>query len=124
MEAELAGFEGAELAAMRKDLGLDTPLVDVFAAGLKKAADLVLFYTGNERESRVWALKRGETALDAAASVHTDIAQGFIRADVTPSDFIIEHGGWGGARKAGKVRQEGREYIVKDSDAIDIRFSK
>jgi len=124
LEAELAGFEGADEAAMRKDLGLEVPLAKVVSAGLRQALDLIFFFTGSEKESNVWALRNGDTALDAADTIHSDIAKGFIRAEVTPVDAIIKHGGTQAAKKANTMREEGKGYIVKDGDYFNIRFSK
>ncbi|MBN1808163.1 MAG: redox-regulated ATPase YchF [Planctomycetes bacterium] len=124
MESELAGFGGEEEAAMRSELGLQADMAHVFAEGMKEALDLVYFYTGSEKEANAWALYNGDNALEAAGTIHSDIAQGFIRAEVTPVDAIIRHGGYSGAKKANATREEGREYVMLDGDVITVRFSR
>jgi hypothetical protein len=124
LEAELAGFEGADEAAMRKDLGLETSLAKVFTLGLRQALGLIFFYTGSEKECNAWALRNGDNALEAASTIHSDIAKGFIRAEVTPVDAIIQHGGAQAAKKANAMHEEGKGYVVKDGDYFNVRFSK
>jgi ribosome-binding ATPase YchF (GTP1/OBG family) len=84
---------------------------------------IISFFTFNERELRAWALKDGGTALDAAETIHTDIARGFIRAEVIAWDDLVELGGLSNARSAGKLRIEGKKYLVKDGEFIYIRFN-
>ncbi|HPD40689.1 MAG TPA: DUF933 domain-containing protein, partial [Anaerolineae bacterium] len=84
---------------------------------------LCSFFTVGEDEVRAWTLRQGSTALDAAAAIHTDLARGFIRAEVISYDELIALGGMVAARKAGKVQLEGKEYLVRDGDIVHIRFS-
>jgi ribosome-binding ATPase YchF (GTP1/OBG family) len=72
---------------------------------------------------RAWTIKRGATAVDAAATIHTDLAKGFIRAETAAYDDLVELGGLAQARSAGKLRQEGKTYIVQDGDVINIKFN-
>ncbi|MBN1260929.1 MAG: redox-regulated ATPase YchF [Anaerolineae bacterium] len=81
------------------------------------------FFTAGEPEVRAWTLKAGETALDAAATIHTDLARGFIRAEVVNLADLLAAGSMAAARKAGVVRLEGKDYLVKDGDVLYIRFS-
>jgi len=81
-----------------------------------------VFYTiGND--SRAWLLPIGGTALDAAGTIHSDLARGFIRAEVCSAEDVLAHGGWQGAQKANKVRLEGRDYVMRDGDVVYIRFN-
>jgi hypothetical protein len=85
--------------------------------------NLISFFTVNEDELRAWTVQRGATALEAAGTIHTDLARGFIRAEVIAYDDLNECGSMAAARKAGKVNLEGKEYIVQDGDIIQVRFS-
>jgi ribosome-binding ATPase YchF (GTP1/OBG family) len=73
---------------------------------------------------RAWTLSRGETAVDAAGEIHTDLARGFIRAEVSSWESLLEHGGIAGARAKGLLRLEGRDYVVRDGDCLEIRFNR
>ncbi len=85
--------------------------------------ELLSFFTVGEDEVRAWTVSNGATALDAAAAIHTDLAKGFIRAEVVEYDTLIELGGLAEARARGKLRLEGKEYLVKDGEIIHIRFN-
>ncbi len=85
--------------------------------------DLLSFFTVNESEARAWTLERGSSVLDAAGAIHSDLARGFIRAEVIAWKSLIELGGLAPARAEGKLRLEGKEYIVEDGDVIYIRFN-
>src|SRR4030067_228693 len=84
---------------------------------------LISFFTVGEDECRAWALRRGETALDAADTVHTDLARGFIRAEVIAWDELLKLGSLAEAPAAGKLRVAGREYVVADGEIVHIRFN-
>ncbi len=84
--------------------------------------DWITFFTGNEKEVRAWKLKRGSSVLEAAGTIHTDLAKGFIRAEVIPWDKLILVGSWKTAHQNGLISVEKKEYIVKDGDVIYIRF--
>ncbi len=81
------------------------------------------FFTVGEDEVRAWTVARGAPAVDAAATIHTDLAKGFIRAEVVAYHDLIELGGMAQARSAGKLRQEGKTYIVQDGDIVHIKFN-
>ncbi|OQA38798.1 MAG: Ribosome-binding ATPase YchF [Chloroflexi bacterium ADurb.Bin325] len=86
--------------------------------------DLITFFTiTGGKEARAWTLRRGQTAIEAAGLIHTDIQRGFIRAEVAPQVAIIAAGGLAGARARGQARLEGREYVVQDGDVIHFRFN-
>jgi hypothetical protein len=119
LEAELAELSEEEAAAFREGASaLEEVVRRLFAA-----LDLVSFLTAGEKETRAWTLRRGLTALDAAASIHTDIANGFIRAEVIRWDDLVECGSHAEAARRGLQRLEGKGYLVEDGDVLNIRFS-
>ncbi len=120
LEAELVELDEAEAAAFRD--GARSALDDV-ALRLKEALDLVTFFTAGDTEARAWTLRRGRNALDAAATIHTDIARGFIRCEVIRWSDLVECGSRAEAAKRGLQRLEGKEYVVEDGDVLNIRFN-
>ena len=90
---------------------------------LAETLDLITFFTAGEKETRAWTLRRGETALDAAETIHSDIARGFIRCEVMRWDDLVEAGGHAEAARAGKQRLESKPYVVEDGDVLNIRFN-
>jgi ribosome-binding ATPase YchF (GTP1/OBG family) len=120
LEAELAELDEQEAAAFREG---GRSALDEVALRLKEALDLVTFFTAGDKEARAWTLRRGQTALDAAAAIHTDIARGFIRCEVIHWDDFVECGSRVEAAKRGLQRLEGKEYVVEDGDVLNIRFS-
>jgi len=83
----------------------------------------VTFFTAGDTETRAWTLSRGDTALDAAATIHTDIARGFIRCEVIAASDLIELGSRAEIAKQGRQRLEGKDYVVADGDVVNIRFN-
>ena len=81
------------------------------------------FFTVGEDEVRAWETKRGATAQESAGEIHTDLARGFVRAEVVPYDDLVSLGGMNEAKAKGKLRLEGKEYLVKDGDIVHIRSS-
>ena len=123
LEAELAGLEPAEQAEYLAAIGLDRPGLDrVIEAGYRLLG-LITFFTAGPKEARAWTIRRGTTAVEAAGLIHSDFARGFIRAEVAPWDEFVRFGGEAGAREAGRLRQEGRDYVVQDGDVIRFRFN-
>jgi ribosome-binding ATPase YchF (GTP1/OBG family) len=120
LEAELAELPAEEAAAYRE--GSPSALEGVLS-GLTDALGLIAFFTGNEKEARAWTLRQGQTALDAAAAIHTDIARGFIRCEVVGWSDLVEAGGFTEAAERGLQRLEGKEYVVADGDYLGIRFN-
>jgi ribosome-binding ATPase len=119
LEAELAELSEEEASAFREGASaLEEVVKRLFAA-----LDLVSFFTAGEKETRAWTLRRGSTALDAAAAVHTDMAHGFIRAEVIRWDDLVECGSHAEAARRGLQRLEGKGYGVEDGDVLNIRFS-
>ena len=123
-EAELATWSADEAAAYRADLGLPEPGLHRLIHASYRLLDLITFFTiTGGKETRAWTLRRGETALEAAGRVHTDIQRGFIRAEVAPQAALVAAGGMAGARAQGHVHLEGKEYVVHDGDVIHFRFN-
>ena len=119
LEAELAELPDEEAAEFREGpsaLGTIVPR-------LFEALDLLSFFTAGEKETRAWTLHRGETALDAAGEIHTDIARGFIRCEVIGWADLVECGSHAEAAKRGLQRLEGKTYEVADGDVLNIRFN-
>ena len=119
LEAELAELPEEEAEAFREG---PSALGEV-AARLFAALDLISFFTAGENETRAWTLRRGRTALDAAAEIHTDIARGFIRCEVIRWGDLVECGSAAEAAKRGLQRLEGKTYEVADGDVLNIRFN-
>lgn len=120
LEAELAELPPEEAAAFRD--GQPSALEDL-ARRLGESLDLVTFFTANENEARAWLLRRGGTALDAAGTIHTDMAQGFIRCEVVRAGDLVEAGSRAEASRRGLQRLEGKGYVVEDGDVLTIRFN-
>jgi ribosome-binding ATPase YchF (GTP1/OBG family) len=120
LEEELAQLEDPEAAAFRE--GARSALDEVVLR-LKDALDLIAFFTIGPTEAHAWTLRRGQTALDAAESIHTDIARGFIRCEVIDWQDLVECGSRAEAAKRGLQRLEGKEYVVRDGDVLNIRFN-
>jgi ribosome-binding ATPase len=119
LEAELAELPTEEAAEFREGPSVfEAVLRDVF-----EAADLITFFTAGDNEARAWTLDRGETALDAAAAVHTDLARGFIRCEVIGWRDLVECGSHAEAARRGLQRVEGKTYVVADGDVLNVRFS-
>jgi hypothetical protein len=118
LESELAEL-GEDAAAFREGASALEEIVRRLFAAL----DLIGFFTAGEKETRAWTLRRGRTALDAAAAVHTDLASGFIRAEVIRWDDLVEYGSHAEAARRGLQRLEGKGYVVEDGDVLNIRFS-
>jgi ribosome-binding ATPase YchF (GTP1/OBG family) len=120
LEAELAELSDEEAAEFRGSP--ESALTDV-AARLADALDLITFFTAGEQDTRAWTLRKGQTALDAAGAIHTDIARGFIRCEVVNWEDLVTLGSHAEVAKAGKQRLEGKTYVVEDGDVLNIRFN-
>lgn len=120
LEAELRDLSPEEAAQFRN--GGSSALEDVVRR-LVSVLDLVVFFTAGDNEARAWTLRNGKTALDAAESVHTDIARGFIRCEVIPWRDLVESGSHAEAARRGLQRLEGKGYVVADGDVLNIRFN-
>jgi len=90
---------------------------------LSEALGLITFFTAGEKETRAWTLRHGESALDAAATIHSDIARGFIRAETITAGDLLEAGSHAEAARRGTQRLEGKTYEIRDGDVLNIRFN-
>jgi ribosome-binding ATPase len=120
LEAELAELSAEEATAFR-DGSLSA--LDEVVGRLRAALDLITFFTAGEKETRAWSLRRGQTALDAAAAIHSDIARGFIRCEVVDWEELVEAGSHAEIARRGHQRLEGKTYVVRDGDVLNIRFN-
>jgi ribosome-binding ATPase len=120
LEAELADLSPDEAAEFRS--GSESALGEVVRR-LVETLDLITFFTAGEKETRAWTLGRGETAIDAAETIHSDIARGFIRCEVLRWDDLVAAGSHAEAARAGKQRLEGKTYVVEDGDVLNVRFN-
>ena len=119
LEAELAELPEEEAAAYREG---PSALAEIVRR-LSEALGLITFFTAGEKETRAWTLRLGESALDAAATIHSDIARGFIRAETITAGDLLEAGSHAEAARRGTQRLEGKSYEVQDGDVLNIRFN-
>ena len=123
VEAELSQLEPGDRAAFLADLGLEASARDRFIRAGYALLDLISFLTAGEDECRAWPIGRGTTAVKAAGKVHSDIERGFIRAEVIGWEDFARHGSEVKCREAGRLRLEGKDYVVQDGDVIHFRFN-
>jgi GTP-binding protein YchF len=123
IEMEVGELEPAEAAAFREELGLREPGLERVIRSSYALLGLISFFTAGPDETRAWPIPDGATALDAAATIHTDLARGFIRAEVVRVEDLLSLGSMAEARRAGKLRSEGKTYRVRDGDVIEILFN-
>jgi hypothetical protein len=121
-EAELWELEEASRREMLQEAGLAAPARERLIAAVFRHLGLMTFYTAGDPEAHAWPLHRGATALEAAARIHTDIARGFIRAEVVSYEDFAMLRSDAKVKEAGKLRLEGRDYVMRDGDIIHIRF--
>ena len=123
LEAELVQLAHDEQHEMLEGLGLQEPALNLLAREAYAMLGLITFFTAGPKEARAWSISRGEGAAGAAGSIHSDMERGFIRAEIIGYEQYIECGGEAGARKAGQLRLEGRDYLVQDGDVAHFRFN-
>ncbi len=123
-EVELMDLAEDEADTFRQAMKMGNPAQEIIASACLKALKLVTFYTVVGEEVRAWLLREGGTAMEAAGQIHTDMAHGFVKAEVTSFDDFAALGSFKQVKNAGKLALEGKEYIVKDGDILTIRFSK
>ena len=123
-EADITELETYEERQMfLEDLGLSEPGSAKLIRGAYKLLDLETYFTAGEKEVRAWTIKRGSTAPQAAGVIHTDFEKGFIRAEVISYDDYVKYGSEAKVKEAGKMRVEGKDYVVKDGDVMHFRFN-
>ena len=124
IESEIAGIEdAAERAVFLESLGLGEPGLNRLIRAGYSLLDLITFFTAGPKEAHAWTVRRGTRAPEAAGRIHTDMLRGFIRAETISCADFVKYEGEQGARAAGKMRLEGRDYVVQDGDVLLIRFN-
>jgi GTP-binding protein YchF len=123
IESEMAEMSDEDKKAFLADLGLEEPGLDRLIRAGYRLLGLQTYFTAGPKEVRAWTIHRGDTAPRAAGVIHTDFERGFIRAEVIGYDDYIACGGEQGAKEAGKMRLEGKEYVVNDGDVVLFRFN-
>ncbi|MEO0973240.1 MAG: DUF933 domain-containing protein, partial [Pseudomonadota bacterium] len=123
MEAEIAQLDDADKADFMAEMGLTEPGLNRVIYAAYKLLGLQTFFTAGPKETRAWTVRIGATAPQAAGEIHTDFEKGFIRAEVTGYDDYVSAGGEQGAKEAGRLRLEGKEYIVQEGDVMHFRFN-
>lgn len=123
LEAEIAELPPQDRKEFLESLGLAEPGLSVLSRSIYRLLGLQTFFTATPRESRAWTIKKGIHAVDAAGIIHTDFAKGFIKAEVYALEDLEEHRSEAALRAAGKIRQEGRDYVVRDGDIVFFKFN-
>ncbi|MEN2997662.1 MAG: redox-regulated ATPase YchF [Brevinematia bacterium] len=123
LEDEIAELPEEEGKAFLKELGVELSGLQILATEGYKILNLITFFTIKGIESRAWTVKKGTNILKAAGKIHSDMEKGFIKAEVIHYDELVKIGSWTKAKEEGKIRVEGKDYIVKDGDVILIRFN-
>lgn len=123
IEAEIASLDPEDQAEFLEGMGLGEPARNTFIRSAYRLLDLVSFLTSGEDECRAWPIRRGISARKAAGKVHSDIERGFIRAEVHRLDELDQYGSEAALKSAGKLRVEGKNYIVQDGDIVHFRFN-
>lgn len=123
LEMELAELEPAEAEEFKTALGIEELGLNRIIQLSYRLLQLISFLTVGPDECRAWTIRQGSTAVDAAGVIHTDLARGFIRAEVVDWEALLAAGGWNEAKRQGIVRSEGKSYVVRDGDVINVLFS-
>ena len=123
IEAELAELDEEEAREMLTDMGIEEPGLDLLARVGFDTLGLQTYLTAGPKESRAWTIRKGATAPEAAGVIHTDFQKGFIKAEVVSYDDLVAYGSVAKAREAGKVRMEGKDYVMADGDVVEFRFN-
>ncbi len=123
LEAEIAMLEPADQQEFLSDMGLAEPALDRFIRAAYQLQDLISFFTVAGPEVRAWTIRAGTDARRAAGKIHSDMERGFIRAEVIPCDVLEEYGSEQAVKSAGRLRVEGRDYVVQDGDILRVHFN-
>ncbi len=122
-EEELSGLPEEEQAMFLSELGVKESGLDKLVKTAYRLLGLISFLTAGEKEVRAWTIEKGTKAPQAAGKIHTDFEKGFIRAEIVDYDTLVELGSFNAAKEKGKVRSEGKDYVMKDSDVVLFRFN-
>jgi ribosome-binding ATPase YchF (GTP1/OBG family) len=123
VEEEIAQLSPAEQADFLKEMGIARSARDLLVRGAFEATRYISFLTVGEDEVRAWNVREGSSAPAAAGRIHSDLEKGFIRAEVISSDDFLRCGSMAKAKAEGKLRLEGKEYVVQDGDIVHVRFN-
>ena len=123
VESEISQLEGEERSEFLEALGLKESGLERLAKSAYDLLGLITFFTSGPKETRAWTVLNGATAVDAAGEIHSDFAKGFIRAEVIAYDDYVNYGGELGAKEKGRLRSEGKTYIMNDGDVVHFRFN-
>jgi GTP-binding protein YchF len=123
LEAELAGLSEADAAEFRRELGVERSGLDELSAAGYDLLGLMTFLTAGEKEARAWPIRKGTKAPRAAGTIHSDLERGFIRAEIVSFDDYVQYRTMEAMRAAGRVRSEGREYVMQEADVVNFRFN-
>jgi hypothetical protein len=123
LERELERMPADEREEFRREMGVPGFDRDGLIRTLMETSGQMLFFTAGEKEVRTWMIPRGTTAVEAAGAIHTDLARGFIRAEVTQCADLVRLGSEREVKAQGLVRQEPKDYVIQDGDILHIRFS-
>jgi hypothetical protein len=123
LEAQIADMPDEDKKLFLEDMGMDEPGLNRVIRAAYRLLGLLTYFTAGPKEVRAWTVRAGATAPQAAGVIHTDFERGFIRAEVAAYDDYVAAGGEQGAKEAGKLRLEGKDYVVRDGDVIHFRFN-
>ncbi|MCQ2380369.1 MAG: DUF933 domain-containing protein, partial [Victivallaceae bacterium] len=123
LEDELGKLDAEDARMFMSDMGMSASGLDRVVKTGYRLLDYITFFTAGPMESRAWTVVNGSTAPTAAGKIHTDMCRGFIRMETVSYDDMVSCGGWNAAQTAGKLRIEGKDYVVQDGDVIHVRFS-
>jgi len=123
LEAEMAEMNDEDRQMFLEEMGLEEPGLHRLIRAAYGLLGLQTYFTAGEKEVRAWTIHVGDTGPQAAGVIHTDFEKGYIRAQTIAFDDYIAHGGEQGAKEAGKMRAEGKDYVVKDGDVMNFLFS-
>jgi ribosome-binding ATPase len=123
IEAETAEMDPTEARVLLEEFGVAEPGLERVVAAGYRALDLITFLTTGEDETRAWEVRRGAKAPEAAGVIHTDLERGFIRAEVISYEDLVTAGSMEAAKQAGKIRVEGKDYVVREGDILHVRFA-
>jgi len=123
IEAELAELSPEDAMEYMKELGMEQSGLDKLITESYKLLDLVTFLTFGEPETRAWTVKKGAKGPEAAGVIHTDFVKGYIKADVCKWEDFVANNGWSGIKESGKLKLEGKEYVVEDGDVVYFHVS-